>query len=89
MQFGYLSKAKSATWFPFLRWNYYDGARKFARNAPHLEVNDLDLGLEFARWAEVEVTGMFSHTLRRSRTAAPFGLTEHANRLGIQVQWNY
>ena len=57
VQFGYLSKAKSATWFPFLRWHYYDGARKFARNAPHLEVNDLDLGLEFARWAEVEVTG--------------------------------
>ena len=46
--------------------------------------------MEFAKWAEVEITGMFTHTFRRTRSSAfPFGLTRDANRVGLQVQWNY
>ncbi|HUU32487.1 MAG TPA: porin [Vicinamibacterales bacterium] len=75
---------------PFARWNYFDGARKFGRNAPRDEVNEVDAGVEFARWAEVEITGMFTHTFRRTRTSTfPFALTRGANRVGLQVQWNY
>ncbi|MGE3705419.1 MAG: porin [Vicinamibacterales bacterium] len=90
VQLGYLARSsRIGSWFPFFRWDYYDGARKFARNAPHLRVHDLDFGLEFARWAEFEVTAMYSHTLRRSRTSAPFGEVRSGDRLGVQVQWNY
>lgn len=89
VQFGYLARNHHGTWFPFTRWDYYDGARKFARNAPQLRVNDIDVGLEFARWAEFEITAMYSHTLLRTRTTAPYGRTERGNRLGLQVQWNY
>ena len=86
----YRARHASGTWFPFARWNYFDGARKFARNAPRNEVNELDFGVEFARWAEVEVTGMFTHTFRRTRTSTfPYALTRDANRVGFQVQWNY
>ena len=80
----------SGTWFPFARWNYFDGARKFARNAPRNEVNELDFGVEFARWADVELTGVYTRTLRRTRTSTfPYALTRDANRVGLQVQWNY
>lgn len=89
VQAGYLARNRYGSWFPFARWDYYDGARKFARNAPQLRVNDIDVGLEFARWAEFEITAMYSHTVSRSRTTAPLGQTEHGNRLGLQVQWNY
>lgn len=89
VQFGYLARNHHGTWFPFTRWDYYDGARKFARNAPQLRVNDIDVGLEFARWAEFEITAMYSRTLLRTRTTAPYGRTERGNRLGLQVQWNY
>jgi hypothetical protein len=78
------------TWFPFTRWNFYDGARKFARNAPRTRVNELDLGVEFARWAELELTAVFSHTFSRTRTGTfPYVPTRAANRLGFQAQWNY
>ncbi len=90
VQVNYRTQNGLGTWFPFTRWNYFDGARKFARNAPRDRVNEVDLGVEFARWAEVEVTGMFTHTFRRTRTGSfPYVDTTHANRFGVQVQWNY
>lgn len=91
VQAGYLFRGQGAgSWFPFSRWHYFDGARKFARNAPRTRVNELDFGLEFARWSEFEITGMFTHTFRRTRTSSfPFTDATSGNRIGLQVQWNY
>ena len=90
VQLNYRQRNTLGTWFPFARWNYFDGARKFARNAPRTEVNEVDVGVEFARWAEVEVTGMYTKTIHRTRTSLfPYGRTEDGDRVGFQVQWNY
>ncbi len=90
VQVNYAAKSRLGTWFPYARWQYYDGARKFARNAPLDEVNEVDIGVEFTRWAEVELMGMYTRTIRRTRTSTfPYDLTRNANRVGIQVQWNY
>ncbi|MGD9902444.1 MAG: porin [Vicinamibacterales bacterium] len=90
VQLHYRTRTSTGTWFPFARWQYYDGGRKFGRNAPHAEVNELDLGMEFARWAEVELTGVYTRTFRRTRTSSfPFPLARDVNRIGLQVQWNY
>ena len=75
---------------PFVRWNYYDGGRKFARNAPRSHVNEFDVGIEVARWREVETVISYARTFARSRTSAfPYDLTRGAHRVGVQVQWNY
>jgi hypothetical protein len=90
VQINYRQQLSSGTWYPFTRWNYYDGARKFARNAPQDQVNEVDIGLEFAKWAEIEFSGMYTHTFRRTRTGAfPYVPTLDANRVGVQIQWNY
>lgn len=90
LQVNYAAQNHLGRWAPFARWSYFDGGRKFARNAPGFEVNEVDAGIEFARWAEVEITGMFTHTFKRTRTSTfPFALTRDANRVGFQVQWNY
>ena len=90
VQIGYRGPNAAASWFPFARWNYYDGARKFARNAPRTRVNEVDLGFEFARWAELELTAIFTRTFSRTRTGSyPYIDTRGANRLGLQAQWNY
>lgn len=90
VQFNYREKNAFATWFPFVRWNYYDGARKFARNAPPMHVNEVDFGLELAKWAELETSIVYSRTLERTRTGLfPYSVTKNANRIGFQVQWNY
>ena len=90
VQLHYRHVGALGTLFPFTRWQYFDGARKFARNAPATRVNEFDLGLEFARWTEIEVTAMYTHTLDRMRTGTwPFLPTTRGNRVAVQVQWNY
>ena len=90
VQVHYRKTGKYGTFFPFTRWQYYEGARKFARDAPRTKVNEIDFGLEFAKWAEVELTGIYTHTFDRRRSSAfPFLDTRSANRVGLQVQWNY
>jgi Phosphate-selective porin O and P len=90
IQVNFRTQNRAGTWFPFSRWNYFDGARKFARNAPVTKVNEVDFGLEFAKWAEVELTAMYTRTITRTRTSTfPYGSARDANRFGIQVQWNH
>jgi len=92
VQLNYRHKRANATtvMFPFTRWNYYDGGRKFARNAPMTKVNEMDFGLEFSPWADAEFTAVFTRTIERTRTSAyPYAATKDANRIGLQVQWNF
>jgi hypothetical protein len=85
-----LEGADSTVWFPFLRWNRYDGARKFARNAPPEDVDELDLGLEWSPRPEIELAAMYTHTfVRTNTTAAPYADVRDADRIGFQLQWNF
>ncbi len=90
IQLHYRQAGTHGTWFPFTRWQYFDGGRKFARNAPRERVKEIDFGVKFAKWADVETTLMFTHTYERNRTSAyPYLPLRNVNRLGVQVQWNY
>jgi hypothetical protein len=90
VQIHYALETAHGKLFPFVRWNSYDGGRKFATNAPRDEVSELDLGLEWSPWPELEVAVMYTHTFHRTNTrSAPFDDTEGEDRLGFQLQWNY
>lgn len=90
IQFNYSTNTSHGNVFPFLRWNYYDGGRKFGRNAPWDEINELDLGFEWSPWPELELSMMYTHTFQRTNTAvAPYDKAEGEDRLGFQLQWNY
>ncbi len=90
LQLHYRLNNAAGSWLPFTRWNYYDGARKFAKNAPRMRVNEMDFGVEFVHWTDLELTGIYTHTFRRTRTNAfPYVDTTDANRVGVQLQWNY
>ncbi len=73
---------------PFVRWNYYDGARKFGTNAHKMVVNDLDLGFEWQWRPEVELSMMYSLTGERTN-ATGTSIVKDARRLAIQLQFNY
>lgn len=75
---------------PVVRWQYYDGGRKFARNAPHVRVNEFDFGFEWAPIPEVELATIYSYTPFRTDSAqAPYAEFSNASRIGMQLQWNY
>jgi Phosphate-selective porin O and P len=85
-----VDKTQWGDWFPFVRWQYFQGARKFARNAPPVRVNEFDFGFEWAPWPEFEVTTMYSFTPTRTESNVhPYNQLTNGHRLGLQLQWNY
>jgi len=76
--------------YPFVRWQYYDGGRKFARDAPPVDLNEWDFGLEWAVLPELEFTAVYSFTPKRTNSNQyPYLEIEDGSRVGMQVQWNY
>ncbi len=90
VQLGYRVANWHGDWYPFARWQYYDGGRKFAANAPHQKVHEWDLGIEWQPWPSVEFTVSYTHTEERTHTrTAPFLPTTDADRLAFQAQLNF
>lgn len=90
IQFAYKDQNKLGNWFPFTRWQYYSGGRKFAVNAPDELVNEVDFGVEWSPWNPVEFTLQYTHTIDRTNTkTAPYNDTTSADRISIQAQINY
>jgi hypothetical protein len=90
VQAGYRVEQGDSAWYPFTRWHYYDGGRKFGTNAPPDEVNELDIGLEYSPVPAVELTLMFTQSFWRTNTSQyPYERTEDAQRLGLQLQFNF
>ncbi|MEY4446707.1 MAG: hypothetical protein RL444_1820 [Verrucomicrobiota bacterium] len=76
--------------FPFVRWNYFDGARKFATNAPKMVVNEIDIGCEWQIRKELELQASYTFTNERNNTSAsPYTNVKDARRFAIQLQFNY
>ncbi len=93
VQAHYMLETEAGVWFPFVRWNFFDGARKFATNAPKDEVNELDIGFEWQATPEIEVTMQYTHTFWRTDTSdtsgTPFEEARDVDRFGIQMQVNF
>lgn len=96
MQGGYIQAnakidtATTGTIFPFIRWQYFDGARKFGKNAPQVLIDEWDFGVEWSPWKDVEFTAMYTHTLDRTNSNTfPYGTLTNGDRLALQVQINY
>lgn len=90
VQLNWRPAPEPARWFPFLRWNYYDGGRKFGANAPADKVNELDVGTEWSPWPAVELTVVYGRVFERSNTRAfPYLATRNADRVGVQLQFNF
>lgn len=85
---------RAGTFFPFVKWQYYDGANKAETNAPANHVNDWELGLEWQVASELELTAIW-HRMRRAnlvtgnRSGRPDYAQFEADALRVQLQYNY
>ena len=73
---------------PFLRWQTYNGGRKFAVNAPKDKVNEVGFGFRFIPYPELELTAMYMHGMRTNTNLAPYNNVQY-DYLGIQAQVNF
>ena len=75
---------------PYVRYNYFDGARKFAVNAPKMVVNEIDLGFEWQWRKEVELQLQYTLADERSNTSTSNpAIIQGSRRLALQLQFNY
>jgi hypothetical protein len=74
--------------YPFARWQYYRGGFKAAVNAPRLETEELELGLEFQLDPALEITATYGWASRKEADERRFGQAE-GQILRVQAQWNY
>jgi hypothetical protein len=86
--------ANQAEFIPFVRWQNFDGARKFATNAPKNNVDEIAVGFEYIPYPELELTLMYAHGSRTNTTDNPAGAGARYREvdyscLGIQAQINF
>jgi hypothetical protein len=73
---------------PFARWQHYRGGFKAGLNAPRLETDELELGIEFQPTPPLELTLTYGHAKRREADERRSGRAE-GDILRAQLQWNY
>ena len=86
--------SNQAQLLPFVRWNYFDGARKFATNAPKTNVNEIAVGFEYIPYPELEISLMYARGSRTNTTDNPAGAGARYrdvdySYLGLQAQINF
>lgn len=86
----YRVQSDMGDFFPFLRYQTYKGGRKFAANAPLVEVLEWDLGTEWSPTKNLEFTLQYSYTPRRTDSREfPYEELTEGHRLGVQMQVVY
>lgn len=80
--------------WPFIRWNYYKGGYKSERNAPFVEIDELEVGVEWQIGKYVELVGMYTLTDRTNTraisTANTLSYEQFEGQLArFQLQVNY
>ncbi len=82
------------TFYPFVKWQYFDGANKAETNAPENHVDDIELGVEWQIASEVEFAAVY-HRMRRNNlvTGNTAGRIDYerfdAEALRLQLQFNF
>ena len=88
--FDYRIQYEGCEFIPFVRWNYYEGGRKFGTNSPKDVVNETDLGIECQFGKSWEFTLSYTYTKDRTNTSAtPYNTIHDAHRLTGQLQFNF
>jgi hypothetical protein len=73
---------------PYGRWQHYRGGWKAGTNAPRLETDELELGLEWQPFDALEFTVAYARMKRREADERRMGRAE-GSLIRTQVQWNY
>lgn len=73
---------------PFARWQHYRGGWKLATNAPRLETDEYEVGMEWLPMKELELTLSYANASRTEADERRVGQAK-GDVVRAQVQWNY
>ena len=75
--------------FPFVRYQYYDGGKKHELDARSYRVKELELGVEWQPFKNLEFVAMYTLSKRRFEDGALPNNLQEGNLLRLQVQANF
>ncbi|MEE7561320.1 porin, partial [Xanthomonas sp. Kuri4-2] len=73
---------------PYLKWQTYRGAAKFENNAPRMQVDEWEAGVEWQPMDALEIAFSYANMRRTDATTAPYPVVE-GDLLRLQLQVNY
>ncbi|MBC8051834.1 MAG: porin [Sphingobacteriaceae bacterium] len=85
----YAVKFKNQALYPFVRYHFYDGGKKFEKDARTYKVNELELGAEWQPFKNFELVTMYTISERRFEDSAKPLNDQKGQLLRLQVQFNY
>ena len=85
----YALKVNKQLLIPFVRYHFYDGGKKFERDARTYKVNELEIGTEWQPFKSFEVVTMYTISERRFEDALKPINNQKGQLLRIQLQFNY
>jgi hypothetical protein len=76
-------------WYPFVRWQRYEGGKKHEQDARSYDVRELEIGTEWSPLRALEFTAQYTISDRRYEDAATIGNHQKGQLLRLQLQVNY
>ncbi|MBE0436778.1 MAG: porin [Methylomicrobium sp.] len=76
------------TWIPYAKWQTYRGMWKANANMPKMEVDELEIGVEWQIMKALELVVNYSHMDRTNMNNSAFGQAT-GDVVRAQLQWNY
>ena len=85
----YRTEIGSHILFPFTRYHYYDGGKKFERDARSYKVNELEIGVEWQPFKAFELVAMYTISSRRYEDFIIRDNLQEGSLLRLQAQVNF
>lgn len=85
----YQLKLKNQLLIPFVKYKYYDGGKKFERDARSYHINEMEFGIEWQPWKYFELVLMYTMSERRYEDFILQDNFQRGNVLRIQAQLNF
>ncbi|MGH7713799.1 MAG: porin [Gemmatimonadaceae bacterium] len=76
-------------WYPFVRWQRYDGGKKHELDARSYRVRELEIGTEWSPMRAIELTAQYTIADRRYEDNATIGNHQKGQLLRLQLQVSY
>jgi hypothetical protein len=87
--FSYMIQSNKMTYFPFVRAQYYDGAKKHEQDARAHKVNELEIGCEVQFGRNFEFVAMYTNSTRTTSDKANEFNRQSGRLLRLQAQLNF
>lgn len=85
----YKTEINGQLFYPFTRYHYYDGGKKFERDARSYNVSELEVGVEWRPVRAFELVAMYTFSSRRYEDFIVRDNLQEGSLLRLQAQLNF